>query len=185
MVFSIVDKQFKGDLQMLSFNELAAGLGAEYPVLTFYLGAPTSPRSPGAHCAMSQLPPSRPRGCRAECNYMSWSPASTALPIAKTTVGVFNYQHGSGPLAFPAPLFPGQSRCPSRHSSALTLGPSVGAASSKCMGAANPFLSWVRNPCHPKALRLGAAGWRWAPMPGVRQRGKKVLMEIKPQSCVD
>lgn len=72
MVFSIMDKQFKGDLQMLSFNELAAGLCAEYPQLTFYL-APRSPQlrpavlplgseAPSTHYVMSQLPRTQPAG---------------------------------------------------------------------------------------------------------------------------
>lgn len=56
MVFSIMDKQFKGgDLQTPAFNELAAGLYAGCPQLTFYLapGVPPPERRPAG----------LPRGC--------------------------------------------------------------------------------------------------------------------------
>lgn len=62
MVFSIMDKQFKGDLQMLSFNELAAGLCAEYPQLTFYL-APRSPQLWPAGLPLGSEAPAHTMSC--------------------------------------------------------------------------------------------------------------------------
>lgn len=126
----------------------------------------------------------------AECNYPSWSPASTALPIAKTTVGSLITSTGQDPwlshhLSSQDSLI-GHRAVPTADFGAKGwahrwLCPSFRCCLQQMYGNSKPVLSGVRNLCYPIALRLGAVGWRWVPILGVKQRGKKLLMEIKPQ----